>query len=88
MEKFLNQKHLGVNFCDCGERDFFLEAIGYNDFHYIAPLKALRVQKFYTLHWNLLIFKKWHKENIPFAFWKLKWTEAFVMSMCIRKRQK
>lgn len=50
MEKFLNQKHLGVNFCDCGERDFFLEAIGYNDFHYIAPLKALRVQKFYTLH--------------------------------------
>lgn len=50
MEKFSHKDHLGMNFYDCDERDFFLGSIGYNDFHYIQPQKSPRVQKFYTLH--------------------------------------
>ncbi len=38
---------------DCIEKDFFLKMIGYNDFHFIEPLKTPHVQDFYTLHYVL-----------------------------------
>ena len=31
------------------------------------------------LHWSLPIFKKWHRGNIPFVCWTLKWITAFAM---------
>lgn len=50
MNKPLSKHNLYIGFSDCCEQDFFIHTLGYNDFHFIAPLKVPRVQSINTLH--------------------------------------
>ncbi len=50
MGSFINGSDMGFRFHSCIEHDFFVRALGYNDFDYIAPDKGTRRQSFYTIH--------------------------------------
>ncbi len=53
MEKFTSKKELLANFFEDNTEHFFVQQIGYHDFHHLAPKKVFHVQKFYTLHFIL-----------------------------------
>ncbi len=53
MKKLCDNFSIHMNRNDFSENDFFLNAIGFNDFQSISPLKTFRIQNFYTLHFVL-----------------------------------
>ncbi len=53
MLSFTSKPSLGVNYYDCKEKGLFLDCVGYDDFHFVAPAKAKRRQQTYTLHFVL-----------------------------------
>lgn len=50
MDKLVRKEQLTVNFYDCIEKDFFISVMGYNDFHFIEPIKVMRQQSSYIIH--------------------------------------
>ncbi len=53
MEKFTNDELLTAHFIEESEKEFTLLGMGYHDLSRVAPLKATRIQPFYTLHFIL-----------------------------------
>ncbi len=53
MKKLCDNFSIYMNKNDFSENDFFLNAVGFNDFHDISPIKTFHVQNFYTLHFIL-----------------------------------
>lgn len=50
MDKTISEYDLRVGFHECAEQDFFIRTFGYNDLHYITPIKIPHVQSMNTLH--------------------------------------
>lgn len=50
MEKLVKKGEEGISFYDCAEKDFFICAIGYNDFNFVEPIKAAYPRNTYTIH--------------------------------------
>ncbi len=50
MEKFILKDSLAMHFTTELDRDFYIQEIGYHDFHSIEPLKVTRIQRHYTIH--------------------------------------
>lgn len=53
MGKMLSSYSLMQGYGKPAERDFFIQFIGYDDFNGTEPLKRLRTQKLYTMHFVL-----------------------------------
>ncbi len=50
MQEFEEIHSLFYGFRESLEKDFFIQAIGYDNFRFIMPYRTFRIQKFYTLH--------------------------------------
>lgn len=50
MQEFAEIHSLFYGFRESIEKDFFIQAIGYDNFRFIMPYRTFRIQKFYTLH--------------------------------------
>lgn len=50
VQKFEEIHSLFYSFRKSIEKDFFIQAIGYDNFRFIMPYRTFRIQKFYTLH--------------------------------------
>lgn len=50
MKRILANPDIHFGFYDFNETEIFLEEVGYNDFHYVTPIRTFRRQNFYTLH--------------------------------------
>lgn len=50
MDKLVCKEQMSVSFYDCIEKDFFICTMGYNDLHFIEPIKVARQQSSYTIH--------------------------------------
>ncbi len=48
-----DKAQLNMRYYDFDEKDFFIENVGYNDLHFIEPLRTVHIQKNYTIHFVL-----------------------------------
>lgn len=50
MNTFISGSEMMLMFHNCLESDIFIRSLGYNDFHYVEPIRTVRRQNFYTIH--------------------------------------